>query len=168
LVGHILYNSIIIEGWKLIDLKSLFRKKLIFYLGTIFLFSLTGMNLTTSAEGVETVNLIIFPVYIAFLTLNCVNALILLCGSKQITVRGTVLLLGTLSFYISDNILGKTQFGGMIIGGDRAYNSLFIMLTYYAGQYLIVHGLKDLVLKLQSEKDKEIEESLLETGDLNS
>ena len=79
------------------------------------------------------------------LTLNCINATMLLCGTETTTSK-LWLLVGAVNFHLSDNLLGKTQFGGFRIAGDGRYNSVLIMLTYYAGQYFMSHGIKRLSL----------------------
>lgn len=61
-----------------------------------------------------------------------------------------VLLCGTFSFFVSDNVLGKTEFNDFVIGGSKKYNGLIIMLTYYIGQYCIVHGIKELSLSIEN------------------
>ena len=45
--------------------------------------------------------------------------------------------LGTLSFLISDNVLGRAIFGEWRILDSRKVNSVVIMLSYYIAQYLM-------------------------------
>jgi len=48
LVGHVLYNLSIIQFWKNIDIKLLFKRKLIFFVSTAGFFSAGAINLTTT------------------------------------------------------------------------------------------------------------------------
>ena len=153
LIGHVLYNISIIECWKMIDLETFLKRKVWFFLSCIVLFSLIGINQTTTlGPDQPLLSQLLLPVYLVFLTLICANSIFLLCGSKKISKDQVLLLLGTISFFTSDNVLGKCVFGGLLILGDKRYNSLVIMITYYLGQYLIVYGLKSLSLKLTSQK----------------
>lgn len=57
--------------------------------------------------------LYLLPVYLVFLSLICLNSLFLVCGSPRITGDLLLLINGTIFFLISDNILGKSIFGGL-------------------------------------------------------
>lgn len=80
---------------------------------------------------------IIMPIYLIFLTFNCVNAYLLLLAEKSPDRYHVLLLVGTVMFLVSDNVLGRTIFAGFHIYNHKI-NSLIIMVTYYLGQYLIV------------------------------
>jgi uncharacterized membrane protein YhhN len=143
LVGHVLYNLSIIDLWNGFDQTIFLKRKLAFFACTVFFFSVAAINLATTLEGQSLLNCILFPIYITFLTLNCINATFLVCGSRA-TTDHLWLLTGAINFYLSDNLLGKTEFGGFKIAGDGRYNSVVIMVTYYAGQYFMAEGIKGL------------------------
>lgn len=77
------------------------------------------------------------PIYLIFLTSNCINAYILMIANKRIDKYHFFLFLGTVIFLISDNVLGRAKFTDFKIFSKKV-NSLVIMATYYLGQYLIV------------------------------
>lgn len=141
-----IYNIAIMDRWKTLSIKLLFKRRIFFFVSCIILISIGSINLATSLKGESLINCILFPGYITFLTLNCINSTVLLCGN-QITAHHLWLWIGAFSFYLSDNILGKTKFTEFTIGDDRRYNDILIMLTYYVGQYFLTNGIKALSIK---------------------
>ncbi len=53
---------------------------------------------------------ILLPIYLVVLTLNCVNSLLLTMNRKKIDILYVVLICGTVLFCISDNVLGRVIF----------------------------------------------------------
>lgn len=80
---------------------------------------------------------VLMPIYLIFLTFNCMNSYILMIANKRIDALHFLLFVGTLMFFISDNVLGRAIFTDFIILGNKKLNSIVIMTTYYLGQYLI-------------------------------
>lgn len=104
---------------------------------------------------------ILLPIYLVLLSLNCVNTIILICGSEKVSKWMLMLFIGTFFFYVSDNVLGKAVFADFKIGGERKYNSVVIMVTYYLGQYFIVHSIKAMSDDLAQREKPQKQESLL-------
>lgn len=58
-------------------------------------------------------------------------------GDRKPRLNSALLLLGAISFFISDNVLGRSRFADFVIFDIKHMNSVVIMATYYLGQYLI-------------------------------
>lgn len=136
------------ELWTQIKVRFLMKRKLTVLLSAAFFLSVSSMNMATTVtdklKDENSMLVILLSVYLVFLSLNCVHTTILICGSERISKWMLMLLVGTVFFYISDNVLGKAIFADLKIGGERKYNSVVIMVTYYLGQYFIVHSIEAL------------------------
>lgn len=142
------------------------KRKYVLLLSIVFFLTVSLINLSTIiSDKLKEENLMLIyllPVYRIFLSLNCINSCIILLGKKKIHKYEVLLFVGTICFYISDNLLGRTMFADLSIGEDKKYNSLFIMLSYYVGQYCIAHGIMENSL-MQAEKDNEYSHSMIST-----
>lgn len=79
-------------------------------------------------------------IYLVLLSLNCVNSLVSICGKNKISKEEILMFLGSISFLVSDNLLGKSIFGDWKIFGSHKVNSILIMVTYYLAQYLMFNN----------------------------
>lgn len=142
LLGHAMYNLSILDLWQLKKQHRLFHRRLWVILGTVVLLSGSFVNLaTTITDKMRHDNylmLYLMPVYLTFLTLNCINAYLLLLAEKHIDRNHFFLLLGTILFCVSDNVLGRAIFADFKILDSKKINSLVIMGTYYLGQHMLV------------------------------
>jgi hypothetical protein len=149
-----------------VNVGLLVKRKYVLLFSTVFFLSVSLINLSTIiSDKLKEENLMLIyllPVYLVFLSLNCINSLVILLGQKKVHKYEVLLFMGTVFFYISDNLLGRTMFADLSIGEDKKYNSLFIMLSYYAGQYCIAHGVMKKSL-MQAEKDDELSHSMIST-----
>lgn len=87
----------------------------------------------------------LLSVYLVFLTLNCVNSWVLVCGKGGAVSAAVSLWIGSVCFLISDNILGRSVFGKWVIWDSHKINSVVIMVSYYLAQLLMFEGGHNLV-----------------------
>lgn len=80
---------------------------------------------------------IVLPVYLVFLNFTTILPILLLLGDRKTSIQSIGLVIGGLSYYISDNTLGRSKFVGLDLLGARWVRDLLIMGTYYLAQYFI-------------------------------
>jgi hypothetical protein len=76
------------------------------------------------------------------LDMTALNPLFLMLSERTIQPAAIYLVLGGISYFLSDNLLGMSKFGGVLLLGERRVNSLVIMGTYYIAQYFIPLSLR--------------------------
>lgn len=76
------------------------------------------------------------------LDMTALNPLFLFLSERKIQPAAIYMLLGGISYFFSDNLLGMGKFGGVLLLDSRRVNSLAIMCTYYIAQYFIPLSLK--------------------------
>jgi hypothetical protein len=152
LVGHIFYNVAMFDLWEGKSGHRIIRRKLLILFGTVFFLSVSFINLTITTSNQSKLKdqkfLIFFvaPVYLIFLTLNCVHSLMLLIADKRVNEYQLLMSIGTWMFLISDNLLGRKVFADFSIFRDQKNVEMLIMATYYLGQYFITLNLSELLL----------------------
>lgn len=138
LIAHILYCVAETIGNKSTrTITSENRKKQIG--GCIFLFLMFIGNVNTLWNVMP--NQFLFTLYGGILCL--MNILSLLRYSKTTADSFLQMALGAFLFGISDNLLALLKFNGISTNVGR----MMIMLTYYMGQYFIMHGCISHVMK---------------------
>lgn len=76
------------------------------------------------------------------LDMTALNPVFLLLSERKIQPAAIYMLLGGMSYFCSDNLLGMSKFGGFLMLNSKRVNSLAIMSTYYIAQYFIPLSLK--------------------------
>lgn len=138
------------------------RKKYSIIFGTVFFLSISIINLvmivSDKLKQEQKIAVIIFPIYLIFLSLDSVNAYLLKISEKHADKHYWLLLIGTVLFLLSDNAIGITSFTdfAFIVNGTNI-NSVVIMTTYYLGQYFIVLNSHKIYNK-ESESSKKVED----------
>lgn len=146
LVNHILYNLYFLSLWRNRNGEKLFQRRIAALLACIVFISVSTINLVVSLSDQTKkdsgILVYLLPVYTTVLDLTTLNPLFLSLSEKTIQPAAIYMLVGGISYFISDNVLGMTRFGGFLLLGDRNINSLVIMTTYYIAQYFIPLSLK--------------------------
>jgi hypothetical protein len=110
-------------------------------LGSAFFLAVATINLATTLSDKlrndDFIMVLVLPVYLIFLSFLVINAYLLMLGDRKLKLNSVLLLIGAISFFISDNVLGRSRFADFVIFDIKHMNSVVIMATYYLGQYLI-------------------------------
>lgn len=110
-------------------------------LGSAFFLAVATINLATTLSDKlrndDFIMVLVLPVYLIFLSFLVINAYLLMLGDRKPKLNSVLLLLGAISFFISDNVLGRSRFADFVIFDIKHMNGVVIMATYYLGQYLI-------------------------------
>jgi hypothetical protein len=99
--------------------------------------------ITDKAKDEDMLLVVLLPIYNVLLNSSAINPILLMMGSRKVCSQSIYLVLGGLSFYISDNVLGKSHFTDLAIFGDRKIDTIIIMTTYYLAQYFNSLGAKE-------------------------
>ena len=130
LVAHLLYCAAAMVGEKTKETTPKIKRRMI--IGCVILILMLASNIYTLWDVMP--NRFLFTLYGGVLCL--INILCVVRYEKTTWASYVQMLIGSLLFGISDNLLAMLKFNGVASNLGRTV----VMFTYYFGQYFIMHG----------------------------
>jgi hypothetical protein len=142
LINQILYNLYCISLWGSASAESLYRRRYLAFVIAVVIISLSSINLPTAfttqtTKEKDRLLVILLPVYAVFLNFTAILPFVVNLAQRKFKFHLIGLIVGGISFFISDNVLGRGKLTDETILEKRMYDSMLIMGTYYLAQYFI-------------------------------